>query len=84
MNLQESFDNAVTDSKLLSVKPGNDVLLRLYSLYKQSTEGDVVGDGPSNPFDFVGLAKHNAWSILKGIEPDEAKKQYVQLVESLK
>ena len=84
MDLQAKFEQAVADSKTLSEKPGNDLLLKLYSLYKQATEGDVNTDGPSNPFDFVGKAKHEAWSSLKGKTKEAAMQEYVELVEGLK
>jgi diazepam-binding inhibitor (GABA receptor modulator, acyl-CoA-binding protein) len=85
MELQQLFEQAVTNSKLLSEKPSNEVLLQLYSLYKQATEGDVTDDkAPSNPFDFVNKAKFNAWSELKGKSKDDAMKAYVDLVEKLK
>ncbi|MCR6719526.1 MAG: acyl-CoA-binding protein [Chitinophagaceae bacterium] len=50
MELKELFEQAVANSKMLSEKPSNEVLLQLYSLYKQATEGDVNTDPPSNPF----------------------------------
>jgi acyl-CoA-binding protein len=37
-------------------EPDNATLLKLYSYYKQATEGDVKGDRPGG-FDFVGGAK---------------------------
>jgi acyl-CoA-binding protein len=46
---QQLFEQAVADSKLLNQKPDNETLLELYALYKQSTEGDVNVDPPSNP-----------------------------------
>ena len=84
MDLKEQFEKAVADSKSLAEKPGNDVLLRLYSLYKQSTEGDVSGEAPSNPFDFVNKAKYDAWVALKGKSSEESMQQYVELVNKLK
>ena len=84
MELKEQFEKAIADSKSLSEKPGNEVLLQLYSLYKQSTEGDVSGEAPSNPFDFVNKAKYDAWSSLKGKTSAEAMQQYVDLVNKLK
>lgn len=84
MELKEQFEKAATDSKLLSEKPSNEVLLQLYSLYKQSTEGDVSGEAPSNSFDFVNKAKYEAWSALKGKTSAEAMQQYVDLVNKLK
>jgi diazepam-binding inhibitor (GABA receptor modulating acyl-CoA-binding protein) len=84
MNIQELFDQAVTRSKTLTEKPGNDVLLQLYSLFKQATEGDVNIDPPANTFDFVGKAKFNAWESLKGKSKEDAKQEYVDLVAKLK
>lgn len=84
MELNNLFEQAVVNSKLLSEKPGNDVLLQLYSLYKQATEGDVTGDAPANPFDFVAKAKYNAWESLKGVASDDAKQQYIDLVDKLR
>ncbi|MFI5195782.1 MAG: acyl-CoA-binding protein [Chitinophagales bacterium] len=84
MTTKETFEKAVADSKQLTSRPDNDTLLKLYSLYKQATEGDAPDEGPSNPFDFVGKAKRNAWTELKGASADDAMTKYVALVESLK
>ena len=84
MELQEVFQQAVANSKLLSSKPDNDVLLQLYSLYKQATEGDTTETGPSNPFDFVAKFKHEAWAKLKGLTKENAMQQYIDLVTQLK
>ena len=83
MDLHTQFEAAVAGSKALSEKPSNEILLQLYSLYKQATEGDASDEAPSNPFDFVARAKYNAWVELKGTSSDEAKSKYVQLVTSL-
>ncbi|MEI8059399.1 MAG: acyl-CoA-binding protein [Ferruginibacter sp.] len=84
MELKELFDKAVADSKNLSAKPDNETLLQLYSLYKQSTEGDINSDVPSNPFDFVGKAKYEAWATLRGKSGVDAMNEYVALVNKLK
>jgi diazepam-binding inhibitor (GABA receptor modulator, acyl-CoA-binding protein) len=84
MELKAQFEQAVADSKSLSEKPSNETLLLLYSLYKQATEGDASGEGPSNPFDFVAKAKHNAWAEQKGKSASDAMTAYVDLVTKLK
>jgi len=84
MELQEQFEDAVTNSKTLSEKPSNEVLLQLYSLYKQATTGDVNTESPSNPFDFVNKAKHDAWLALKGKTKEAAMQEYVDLINKLK
>jgi diazepam-binding inhibitor (GABA receptor modulator, acyl-CoA-binding protein) len=84
MELKELFEQATADSKSLSERPSNDTLLQLYSLYKQATEGDVNGDPPSNPFDFVNKAKYEAWVGLKGKTKEVAMQEYADLVNKLK
>jgi diazepam-binding inhibitor (GABA receptor modulating acyl-CoA-binding protein) len=41
------------------------VLLQLYALYKQGSEGDVEGKRPGFT-DMVGRAKYDAWAAIKG------------------
>jgi len=84
MDLKSQFEQAVANSKTLPEKPGNDILLQLYALYKQATEGDVNIDAPGNPFDFVAKAKFNAWEALKGGSKEAAMQQYIDLVSKLK
>jgi acyl-CoA-binding protein len=84
MGLKEQFEQAVAEIKTLPEKPSNDVLLKLYSLFKQATEGDVNTEPPSNPFDIVNKAKYEAWSELKGKPKEGAMQEYMDLVKSLK
>lgn len=81
--LKAAFEKAVTDSKKLPEKPDNATLLKIYSLYKQATEGDVQGKRPGM-MDMVGRAKYDAWAAQEGKTNDAAMKEYVDLIESLK
>lgn len=81
--LEKKFQTAATDSKTLSERPSNDIMLKLYALYKQGTDGDVQGKRPGFT-DMVGRAKYDAWAALTGTAQDAAKQQYVDLVNSLK
>ena len=82
-NLDALFTQAVADSKNLPDRPDNMTLLKLYALYKQGSAGDVDGKRPGFT-DMVGRAKWDAWNELKGKSADEAKQEYVDLIESLK
>ncbi|MEO6722102.1 MAG: acyl-CoA-binding protein [Ferruginibacter sp.] len=84
MDLQQLFQQAASDSKNLPQKPSNDILLKLYAFYKQSTEGDINIEEPSNPFDFVAKAKYNAWQEIKGKSKEDAMQDYVDMVNSMK
>jgi diazepam-binding inhibitor (GABA receptor modulating acyl-CoA-binding protein) len=80
--MSDAFKDAAEKIKTLSDAPSNDVLLKLYALYKQATEGDVRGSRPSM-FDFKGAAKYDAWAKLKGKTSVDAEKEYIDLVNSL-
>ncbi len=84
MELSQLFEQAVVNSKTLSEKPDNETLLKLYSLFKQGTEGDNNDAGPANMFDFVAKFKHEAWAKLKGVTKEDAMQQYVDLITQLK
>jgi acyl-CoA-binding protein len=81
-DLATKFEAAAAAAKQTRKKPDNATLLKLYSYYKQATEGDVKGDRPG-AFDFVGGAKYDAWSKLKGMDKSEAMTSYIKQVEKL-
>jgi acyl-CoA-binding protein len=58
-------------------------VLKLYALYKQATKGDATGEQPGG-FDFVARAKFDAWSEVKGTSAEDAMRQYIDLVASLR
>jgi acyl-CoA-binding protein len=66
----------------LTEKPGNDVMLELYSLNKQATIGDINIEKPGM-FDFVAAAKYNAWNAKKGMSKEEAQQKYIDYVDGL-
>lgn len=80
--LNDAFENAQNDIKKLTSRPDDATMLKLYALYKQGSVGDVQGDKPGF-FDFVGAAKYEAWERNKGMSTDEAKQNYVDLVNQL-
>lgn len=81
MSLNDQFNEAKAKSVNL---PGqsNDSKLELYSLYKQSTEGDVQGKRPGM-FDMINAAKFDAWEKSKGVSKEEAMQSYIDLVNKL-
>jgi diazepam-binding inhibitor (GABA receptor modulating acyl-CoA-binding protein) len=82
-DLKTRFEASVDGVQQLPQRPDNDTLLVIYSLYKQSTQGDVSGKRPGM-LDFVGRAKYDAWAKLKGRTNDQAMQDYIDLVERLK
>uniref|UniRef100_A0A914WKY6 ACB domain-containing protein n=1 Tax=Plectus sambesii TaxID=2011161 RepID=A0A914WKY6_9BILA len=78
----DAFGAAQTNLKKLREEPDSSVKLELYALFKQASSGDVSGKRPG-ALDFVGKAKYDAWSNVKGISKEEAMSRYAKLVESL-
>ena len=83
MASKEEFEKAAEEVTELKNKPSNDVLLELYSLYKQGEEGDVTGSRPGM-MDIKGRAKFDARTKIKGMAQDEAMQKYVDRVAELK
>ncbi len=81
-DLNSRFEMASAAAKSLPSRPDNDTMLQLYALYKQGSSGDVAGNKPGM-FDFVGVAKYEAWERLKGLTQDDAMHQYIDLVTKL-
>ena len=82
-DLQAQFAQAQQDVNGLAARPDNNTMLKLYALYKQATQGDAAGEQPSS-FDFVRRAKFDAWSAMKGTTVEDAMRQYIELVGSLR
>lgn len=81
-DLKAKFEAATAAAKQTKKRPDNPTLLKLYSYYKQATDGDVKGDRPGG-FDFVAGAKYDAWTKLKGMSKDDAMQNYIKQVERL-
>ncbi len=82
MTTDDEFRAAVEAVSGLTKDPGNDTKLRLYALYKQATEGDVQGSRPGFT-NLVGRAKYDAWAATRGMDPETARTEYVDVVGGL-
>mmetsp|Transcript_2006 Transcript_2006/g.4065 ORF Transcript_2006/g.4065 Transcript_2006/m.4065 type:complete len:87 (+) Transcript_2006:38-298(+) len=61
----------------------NDTKGDIYALFKQATEGDVKGSRPGM-LEFTARAKYDSWKKREGMSGEEAKKKYIELINSLK
>ena len=82
-DLDTLFQAAQANSRLLAERPDNPTLLKIYGLFKQATAGDNTEKKPSFS-DIVARAKWDAWTSRKGLSADQAKQQYIELIESLR
>jgi len=76
------FEDAKTRLNSLKEDPGNDVKLKIYALFKQSTTGKCNAKKPGM-MDFVGKAKWTAWNDLGNMSQDDAQKAYIDIVNGL-
>ena len=80
--LDAKFTQASENVTKLSKEPDGETKLKLYGLYKQSTQGECAGERPGM-LDFVKRAKYDAWKACEGRSQDEAKQQYIDYVAEL-
>jgi acyl-CoA-binding protein len=74
----EAFQRA---SDMTQVLPP-DVMLRIYAYYKQAT-GNMMGATPHPTHNLREAFKLNAWMQVRHLTPDEAKKLYIETINSL-
>ena len=76
---QEAFEIA---SNMTQASLPQDVQLRLYALYKQATFG-TLSYNHSGSYDLRNAFKTNAWIQISHLSVDEAKEQYIEIINSL-
>lgn len=82
MDLSKSFEEAFLRAKQLPATP--ETQAKLYSLHRQATDGDAPEeDVPLDPLDESGRGWHEGWRKLRGMDKEEAKRQYIDYVSNL-
>ncbi|MBF7091411.1 acyl-CoA-binding protein [Flavobacterium sp. ALJ2] len=69
-------------SKMTQASLPQDVQLRLYAFYKQATFGTAKYSQSEN-FDLRNAFKTNAWIQISHLSIDEAKENYIEIINSL-
>ena len=82
-DIDNRFNEAVeASSKMTQASLPQDVQLRLYAFYKQATFGSAQYNQSEN-FDLRNAFKTNAWMQISHLSVDEAKEQYIDIINSL-
>lgn len=82
-DLENRFLEAVEiASKMTQASLPQDVQLRLYAFYKQATFG-TLSYNHSESFDLRNAFKTNAWIQISHISVEEAKQNYITIINSL-
>eukprot|EP00757_Euglenozoa_sp_SAG-D1_P003135 gene3135-2137_t len=80
MSVEEQFDISTQIARGIQGL-NNDQKLKIYSLYKQSTEGDVKGNQPW-AVQVQARAKWDAWKTCNGMGKKDAMQEYIDTVET--
>ena len=82
-DLDTRFQEAVAiASQMTQASLPQDVQLRLYAFYKQATFG-TLNYNLSDNFDLRNAFKTNAWIQISHLTIEEAKEQYIAIINSL-
>lgn len=82
-DLDTRFQEAVEiASKMTQASLPQDVQLRLYAFYKQATFAGA-NYNQSEHFDLRNAFKTNAWIQISHLSVEEAKEQYIEIINSL-
>ena len=78
------FEEAFANAQLIPQESvPQDLQLVLYGLYKQATSGTKNQLYFQNPQDLKNAFKFNAWMQVKHLSIDEAKLQYIEIINKL-
>lgn len=80
-HLDIKFQEAFHKMSIIREKLPPDVMLKLYAYYKQATKGDQFSFNANA--DLRSAFKFNAWMQLKGMTEEEAKEEYINLVNTI-
>lgn len=81
-NLDTQFQEAFEKASNMTESLPQDVMLRLYAYYKQGMSG-TNRQKQQEPQDLRDAFKMNAWMQVRHLSPDEAKKLYIETVNSI-
>jgi len=81
-NLDALFDAAYEKASNMTEALPQDVMLRIYAYYKQATAG-VSGNHHHQAPNLRDAFKMNAWMQVRHLSQDDAKRLYIETIESL-
>ena len=82
-DLDTRFQEAVAiASQMTQESLPQDIQLRLYAFYKQATYG-TLSYNHSQSYDLRNAFKTNAWIQISHLSVDEAKEQYIEIINFL-
>ena len=81
-DLDIEFEEAYEKASNMTQGLPQDVMLRIYAYYKQATQGTIHADRMGS-VDLRNAFKTNAWMQISHLSSDEAKRLYIETINSL-
>ncbi len=81
-DLDTLFQEAYVKASNMTEGLPQDVMLRIYAYYKQATH-DVPDASYNSGFDLRNAFKMNAWMQVRHLSSDEAKRLYIETINSV-
>lgn len=81
ISLDTDFQNAFDEISKLREAIAPDLMLKFYAYYKQATFGNKFTF--NSGLDVRSAFKFNAWMQLNGMSSEDAKKEYIQLANTI-
>lgn len=81
-DLDTQFEEAYIKASNMAEPLPQDVMLKIYAYYKQATS-DMAQSHHHQSYDLRNAFKINAWMQVRHLSTDEAKRLYVDLINSI-
>jgi len=81
-NIDELFKEALVKATEITYPLPDDTRLRLYAYYKQATQ-EPINTTSAHEHELINAFKMNAWMQVRQMSVDEAKMEYVKLIDEL-
>lgn len=82
VDINKLFEEALQKATEITYPLPVDVRLQLYAYYKQATK-EPINTTSASEHELVNAFKMNAWMQVRQISVDEAKLEYVKLIDEL-
>ena len=83
MDIEKAFLEAYEKASKTEKNLATDVKLKIYAFYKQATSGNAHQFASDVNDDIIRAFKFNAWKQISHLTKEEAKTEYIKLINSI-
>jgi len=83
MDIEKAFLEAYEKASKTEKQLAADIKLLIYAYYKQATAENTHQFTQTNDYDLIKAFKFNAWKQISHLTKEEAKIEYIKLINSL-